>query len=47
MKSLGLSRTTTGSPTHLIFKEMEDLPILDAQLLTQDGGSYSSLRELS
>jgi hypothetical protein len=31
----------------LIFKEMEALPILDAQLLTQDGGNYSSLMELS
>jgi hypothetical protein len=47
MKSPRLSRVNSGSLTHLIFKETEPQPILDAQILTQDGGNCSNLMELS
>jgi len=40
------SRITTGSLTLLIFKETELLPTLDAQQLTQDGGSSSNIKML-
>jgi hypothetical protein len=45
MKFQRPSRTTTGSLTHLTSKEMEDHPISDALLPTQDGGSYSDTKE--
>jgi len=40
-------RTTTGNPTHLTFKEMEDQAMLDVQPLIQDGGNYGDLTALS
>jgi hypothetical protein len=40
-----LSRTTTGSHTLLIFKEMAAQPISDVPLPTQDGGNSSDMRE--
>ena len=45
MKYPRLSRVNNGSHIHLIFKEMEPLPILDAQLQTQDGGKCSNMRD--
>jgi len=47
MRSQRPSRTTNGSHTHLISKETEDLPTLDAQPLIQDGGNYSRKKALS
>jgi hypothetical protein len=47
MRSPRPSRITTGSLTHLIFKETVALQMLDVQLLTQDGGNCSDLMELS
>jgi len=44
MESLRPSRTTTGSLTHLIFNQMVDQPISDAQLPTQDGGNSSDMK---
>ena len=45
MKSQRPSRTTTGSHTHLTFKEMVDPLTSDAQLLTLDGGKCSDIKE--
>jgi hypothetical protein len=39
-----LSRTTTGSHTHLISNQMEDQLMSDAPLLTQDGGNSGELK---
>jgi hypothetical protein len=43
MKSLRLSRITTGSLTHSTSKEMEHQQISDVPLLTQDGGNCGNL----
>jgi len=45
MRSQRPSRTTTGSLTHLISNPMEDQPISDVQLPTQDGGNFSDTKE--
>jgi hypothetical protein len=47
MKSPRLSKTTTGSLTHLTFKETEILTTLDAQPQIQDGGKCSDTKKLS
>jgi len=47
MRSLRQSKIITGSHILLISKEMEDLQMLDAQELIQDGGNYLDLMELS
>jgi len=47
MRSQRQSRTTTGSHIHLISKETVTPPTLDALLLTQDGGNYGDVMELS
>jgi len=44
MKSLRLSRTTTGRLTHLISNPTEDQAISDALLPTQDGGRCSDTK---
>jgi hypothetical protein len=46
MRSLRPSRITTGNPTLLISNPMEDPPILDAPLPTQDGGNSSNTKEV-
>jgi hypothetical protein len=46
MRSPRPSRITTGRATHLTFKEMEDLPISDVPLPTQDGGNSSDTKDL-
>jgi len=45
MRSQRPSRTTTGSLTHLTSNPMEDQPISDVQLPTQDGGNFSDTKE--
>jgi hypothetical protein len=47
MKSLRLSRITTGNPTLLIFNPMEDQATSDAQPQIQDGGKCSDTKVLS
>jgi hypothetical protein len=44
MRSQRPSRTTTGRATHSISNLMEDLQMLDALLLTQDGGNSSDIK---
>jgi hypothetical protein len=46
MRFQRLSKTTTGSHTHLTSKEMVDPLTSDAQLQTQDGGKCSDTRTL-
>jgi len=44
MKSPRLSRTTTGSHTHLISNQMVDLQTSDVLQPTQDGGNSSNTK---
>lgn len=41
------SRVTNGNLIHLIFNQMEDQPIFDAQLQTQDGGNSSDSKTIT
>jgi len=43
MKFQRPSRTTTGDLTHLTYKATVDLPMLDAQQPTLDGGRSSDM----
>jgi hypothetical protein len=47
MESLRPSRIITGSLIHLISNQMEDQPISDVPLPTQDGGNSSDTKDLS
>jgi hypothetical protein len=47
MRSLRLSRITTGNRTLLTSKEMELLQMLDVQQLTLDGGKFSDMQAIS
>jgi len=44
MESQKLLRTTTGNHIHLTYNQTVDLPTLDVQLPTQDGGNFSDMR---